>query len=96
LTSRPPRLAVQLDGKLWYEGHAYIVAIANGQTFGHGMRVAPNAVYNDGLFDVILVEGMPRTRIVMALNTVSVGASPALRRSFCAGTGLSKSPVPMG
>jgi len=74
LTSRPPRLAVQLDGKLWYEGHAYIVAIANGQTFGHGMRVAPNAVYNDGLFDVILVEGMPRTRIVMALNTVFSGS----------------------
>ena len=45
----------------------------DGQTFGHGMRVAPNAVYNDGLFDIVLVEGMPRTRIVMALNTVFSG-----------------------
>ncbi len=74
LRYRPPRVKVRLDGKNWYDGPAYIVAVANGQSFGHGMRVAPNARYDDGLFDVVLVEGMPRARILRALNTVYSGA----------------------
>jgi diacylglycerol kinase (ATP) len=70
---RPPQMTVRLDGKLWYEGKSYITAIANGQQFGHGMKVAPNARYDDGLFDVILVEGVSRTRILSVLNTVYSG-----------------------
>jgi diacylglycerol kinase (ATP) len=37
------------------------------------MWVAPNALIDDGLFDVILVEGMPRYRILLALRTVFSG-----------------------
>ncbi len=37
------------------------------------MKIAPNARYDDGLFDVVLVEGMPRTRILSALYTVYLG-----------------------
>lgn len=36
------------------------VAIANGQYFGGGMRVAPGAVVDDGLFDVVIMGGAPR------------------------------------
>ena len=79
LSYRPQHMTVRLDGEMWYDGPAYIVAVANGQMFGHGMRIAPNAVYDDGLFDVVLVEGMPRTRILSALNTVYSGTH--LKRS---------------
>jgi len=79
LTYRPPHMTVRLDGKTWYDGPAYAVAVANGQTFGHGMKIAPHAIYNDGLFDVVLVEGMPRTRILAAFNTVYAGTH--LKRS---------------
>jgi YegS/Rv2252/BmrU family lipid kinase len=79
LRYRPPHMTIRLDGMLWYEGEAYIVAIANGRTFGHGMKIAPNADYGDGMFDVVLVEGMPRTRILAALNTVYSGTH--LKRS---------------
>jgi diacylglycerol kinase (ATP) len=37
------------------------------------MWVAPNALVDDGLFDVVLVEGMPRLRILLALRTVFSG-----------------------
>jgi diacylglycerol kinase (ATP) len=74
MSYRPPQMTVRLDGQPWYEGPAYVVAVANGQTFGRGMRIAPNAVYNDGLFDVVLVEGMPRMRAVNVLNSVYSGA----------------------
>ena len=74
LTYRPQQVTVKLDGKPWYEGKVYAVAVANGQTFGHGMRIAPYAVYDDNLFDIVLIEGMPRLEAAMALNTVYSGA----------------------
>lgn len=70
LTHRAQPMRVELDGSPWYEGPAYLVAVANGTTFGHGMKVAPTARVNDGLFDVVLVEGMPRIEILMALRKV--------------------------
>ncbi len=73
LTSQPTQLRVRLDGQPWYDGSAYIVAVANGRSFGHGMKVAPDARINDGKFDVVLVEGMSRARIIGALNTVYSG-----------------------
>ncbi len=79
LTYKPQMMNVKIDGKNWYNGKSYIVAVANGCNFGHGMRIAPNAKYNDGLFDVVLVEGMPRTRILSALTSVYSGAH--IRRS---------------
>lgn len=73
MTYRPPTVRVKLDGKLWYEGKTWLVAVANGRYFGHNMMIAPNADITDGLFDVVLVEGMPRARVIQALNTAYTG-----------------------
>lgn len=70
MNHRPQDMRVKLDGQDWYEGSAYIVAVANGTTFGHGMRIAPHAQTNDGLFDVILVKGVARPVILSALYRV--------------------------
>jgi diacylglycerol kinase (ATP) len=70
LAHRPQQMRVELDDRTWYEGAAYLVAVANGTTFGHGMKIAPTAQVNDGLFDVVLVEGMPRAEILLALRKV--------------------------
>jgi YegS/Rv2252/BmrU family lipid kinase len=42
-----------LDGGAPKEGKIYNVAVANGRYFGGGMKVAPDASLDDGLFDVI-------------------------------------------
>jgi YegS/Rv2252/BmrU family lipid kinase len=42
-----------LDGGTPKEGRIYNVAVANGRYFGGGMKVAPDAALDDGLFDVI-------------------------------------------
>ncbi len=76
---KPRVMRVHLDGELWYEGSAFVVAVANGRNFGHGMFVAPNARIDDGLFDVILVEGMPRLQAIMALPSLFQGTH--LKRS---------------
>jgi len=70
---RPQRITVECDREKFYEGPSYILAVANGRFFGRGMWVAPNAFVDDGLFDVVLVEGMPRHRILLALRTVFSG-----------------------
>jgi diacylglycerol kinase (ATP) len=68
LLHRPQPMHVTLDGYPWHDDEAILVAVANGTTFGHGMRVAPNAQIDDGLFDVVLVEGMPKLDAVFALR----------------------------
>ncbi|MFC2161267.1 diacylglycerol/lipid kinase family protein [Acidobacteriota bacterium] len=37
-----------------------IGAISNGRIFGKGMKIAPEASLNDGLFDLVLVKGMKK------------------------------------
>jgi diacylglycerol kinase (ATP) len=70
----PPVMQIQLDGKDWYEGRAFILTVANGTTFAHGMKIAPYAQIDDGMFDIILVEHMSRPRILAALRMVYDGS----------------------
>lgn len=74
LSYKPPPMQITLDGQPWYEGSTYVVAIANGSTFGHGMRIAPDAKTDDGLLDVVLVKGVSRPRILSALYKVYNGS----------------------
>jgi YegS/Rv2252/BmrU family lipid kinase len=74
LTFRPPVLRVRLDGQTWYEGSAYLAALANGTTFGRGMKIAPNARIDDGQFDVILVKGVSRLTLLTAFQRVYNGS----------------------
>jgi diacylglycerol kinase family enzyme len=48
-------VAVTLDGEKWFEGRVVNVAVANGQYFGGGMRIAPEADPSDGRFDVVAI-----------------------------------------
>jgi diacylglycerol kinase (ATP) len=73
LTFQPPKVRVLLDGQEWYSGGAYLVVVANGRYFGHNMMIAPSAVIDDGFFEVVVVEAMPRLRVIGALNTAYSG-----------------------
>jgi diacylglycerol kinase (ATP) len=54
---RNKRVRIRVDGKNLPEGEYLIGAIANGRIFGKGMKVAPDARLDDGLFDSVLVRG---------------------------------------
>ena len=82
LRYEPQVMQIRLDGKDWYEGKTYLLAVANGTTFGHGMKIAPRAQTNDGIFDVVLVKGVSRPVILSALYQVYSGSHlthPAVR-----------------
>ena len=44
---------ITLDSEPAKDGRIYNVAVANGRYFGGGMKVAPDAALDDGLFDVV-------------------------------------------
>ena len=73
LTYQPQTIRVKLDGNVWYEGKSYLVAIANGTTFGRGMKIAPHARYDDGLFDVVLVKDVARFKLLTTFQQVYSG-----------------------
>jgi YegS/Rv2252/BmrU family lipid kinase len=47
------KVRLTLDGGPAREGRIYNVAVANGRYFGGGMKVAPDAALDDGMFDVV-------------------------------------------
>ncbi|MBR1409369.1 MAG: diacylglycerol kinase family lipid kinase [Clostridia bacterium] len=64
---------IEIDGKRLESGAYAIAEIANGQYFGGGMRVAPDAQLDDGLFDVVLVRAVPRLTIPLLFPLFILG-----------------------
>lgn len=73
LTYKPHSAVVECDGRKFFEGPYYIIAVANGCAFGRGMRIAPHALLNDGLFDLIAVEAMSRHSAILSLPSLYRG-----------------------
>ncbi|MCX6561835.1 MAG: diacylglycerol kinase family lipid kinase [Candidatus Aminicenantes bacterium] len=52
------KVRIRVDGQELPRGEYLIGAVANGRIFGKGMKIAPDARLDDGLFDTVLVRGM--------------------------------------
>jgi diacylglycerol kinase (ATP) len=68
----PPHVRVEFDGEVW-EGRAMMALFANGSTFGGGMRIAPQAVLDDGLLDLVLVREVPKLELLRVFPRVYRG-----------------------
>ena len=69
---RPPRVVVEsAQGK--FEGAAQNVVVANGQYFGGSMHVAPGAIPDDGLFDVVIFGDIARFEALRSINDIYSG-----------------------
>lgn len=60
---RAPELGVTWD-RGTFEGPAYLALAANCPRVGGGMRLTPEASWNDGLLDLILVDAVPKTKLL--------------------------------
>jgi YegS/Rv2252/BmrU family lipid kinase len=70
------------------------VAVANGQYFGGGMRVAPHAKPDDGVFDVIVMSGTSKSQALADMKQIYTGehlSNPAVRS--LRGTRIMAAPV---
>jgi YegS/Rv2252/BmrU family lipid kinase len=70
---KPEAVSVELDGEKWYEGNVYITAIANSKSIAQGVLIAPDAKYDDGLFDVVIAEEMPTLELIRVFPTIYTG-----------------------
>jgi len=48
-----------------FERETLLVAVANGKYYGGGMMAAPEAILDDGLFDVCLIDRVSKTRMLL-------------------------------
>ncbi|MBI2891890.1 MAG: diacylglycerol kinase family lipid kinase [Nitrospirae bacterium] len=74
---RPKRVRLTFDGQTVEKGITAVI-VANGQYFGGGMRSAPMAKLDDGLFDLIVLDAMPPLKIVRNLSKL-YGATELLQ-----------------
>ncbi|MGD2246323.1 MAG: diacylglycerol kinase family lipid kinase [Candidatus Aminicenantes bacterium] len=54
------RIKIKIDNEDLPADEYLIGTISNGRIFGKGMKIAPSAKLDDGLFDVVLVKGMSK------------------------------------
>lgn len=64
---------LMIDGGEAKKIRSTIIEIANGRYFGGGMLVAPNSSFSDGLFDVVVVDRVPRLMIPFLLPLFILG-----------------------
>lgn len=61
---RAEPVSLFLDEEPVFEGRVALAAVANGQFFGGGMRVAPSARPDDGQLDLVIVPDSPKLRLL--------------------------------
>lgn len=72
-TFKNPVLTVEVDGQVLYSGKSSMVVVNNGQYFGGGMMVAPQARISDGLLDITILEDFRKSEFLKALPDVYKG-----------------------
>jgi diacylglycerol kinase (ATP) len=72
----PRAYGLLLDG-VPHDTSAMLVAVANGPSYGGGMRVCPDALFDDGLLDVLVVEPISRLELLRIFPRVFKGTHVA-------------------
>lgn len=70
---RPYSLDVYIDGELKHYDNVWLMICNNGRYVGGGMKFTPQAVRDDGEFDVVIVHDIPRWRIIFLFPFVYLG-----------------------
>lgn len=66
-------ISLRLDGGERIDGDYFMAVVANGQYFGGGMWVAPQAEIDDGAFEVVLLGDLPKLRSATLLKKIYEG-----------------------
>ena len=56
-------IVVSVDGYDFYRGKSLLTVAANGRVYGGGFLAAPDARYDDGLIDIVVVKKLSRLKI---------------------------------
>jgi YegS/Rv2252/BmrU family lipid kinase len=70
---QPEEVRIRVQGELVHDGPLVLGTAANGRFFGGGMQVAPRAEPADGLFDVVVIPGFTKARLLRELPRIYRG-----------------------
>ncbi|MEY9211327.1 YegS/Rv2252/BmrU family lipid kinase [Thermobifida halotolerans] len=73
----PLHYTLDVDGRR-LAADGMLVAVGNTRCYGGGMRICPEARYDDGLLDVVLVRAVGRARFLRLFPRVFTGSHPGL------------------
>jgi len=68
------KMTITVDDKLICDEPVTVIVAGNGRYFGGGMCVAPNAVIDDGLFDIIILRDLSKLNLLLNLPKVYNGS----------------------
>jgi YegS/Rv2252/BmrU family lipid kinase len=72
VTFKPFSGRVVCDGNV-FEGEFTLVSVCNGQYYGGGFRIAPNAAINDGKLTAVVIRKMPNVKVLALFPSVLLG-----------------------
>jgi YegS/Rv2252/BmrU family lipid kinase len=64
---------VVIDGETVLNARMNSVIVANGRYFGGGMKVAPEALIDDGVFDIIILGDLSKLELIKSFPLISEG-----------------------
>ncbi len=73
-TYKNSRIRIQVDNGNEREMTALAVVVANGQFFGGGMWVAPQARLDDGLFDIVIIGDISKLEVLKNIHKLYNGS----------------------
>jgi len=79
---RSEHVTLRVDGEVVHDAPLVLAAAANGRYFGGGMHISPEARFDDGLFDIVLIPDVPKWKLLAKLPLIYMGAhmdDPACR-----------------
>jgi len=72
LTYKFKKTEIIIDGQVIHS-EVLLIAIANGSSYGGGMKIAPDAINDDGLFDVCVIHRISKLKILKVFPTIFSG-----------------------
>lgn len=94
-TKKPEALEIKTKDWTW-SGKARVVAIANGQSFGGGIFIAPDAKPNDGVLSTFVAGNLPTHKFLFVLQQIKMkikATDKRIRYDVCSHVSLSSPQV---
>jgi diacylglycerol kinase (ATP) len=76
---QPAKVVLQIDGEEHLFERTWLVTISNHPYYGGGMKIAPYAKTDDGLFQIIVVDNISRLKILLLFVTVFWGGHTKMK-----------------
>lgn len=70
---RPVNVQLKVDEKNFSFLNVWFIAIANTPSYGGGIKICPEACYDDGLFDICIVHDLPKWELLRTFPKAFVG-----------------------